>query len=114
MQRLVLVATTIVALLMVSVNGQEQTTPPRAHRTRFPFSARRRADHRTATVTDQTGGSFRGCARKTFVTIQPAGRRDAFQRERVPVSLSIVLDRAQHGNRKIREALAALDRSYDL
>jgi VWFA-related protein len=117
--RLVLVATTIVALLMVSVNGQEQAAPPRGTpEPGFRFRSGVELITVTATVTDQTGRFVPGLRKEDFVVYEDDQPVEVthFSAERVPVSLGIVLDTSTSmAGEKIREALAALDRfAYDL
>jgi Ca-activated chloride channel homolog len=119
MQRLVLVVTTVVALLMVSVNGQEQTAPQRGTaEPGFRFRSGVELITVTATVTDQTGRFVPGLRKEDFIVYEDDQPVDLthFSAERVPVSLGIVLDTSTSmAGEKIREALAALDRfAYDL
>ena len=118
-QRLVLVVTTVVALLIVSVDGQEQTAPPRgAPEPGFRFRSGVELITVTATVTDQTGRFVPGLRQEDFVIYEDDQPVDVthFSSERVPVSLGILLDTSTSmAGEKIREALAALDRfAYDL
>jgi len=118
-RRLVLLATTVVALLIVSVNGQEQTPPQRgAQEPGFRFKSSVELITVTATVTDQTGRFVPGLRKEDFVIYEDDQPVDVthFSAERVPVSLGVVLDTStsMEGD-KIREALGALDRfAYDL
>ena len=117
--RLVLVVTTVVALLIVSVNGQEQTPPQRGtQEPGFRFRSSVELITVTATVSDQTGRFVPGLRKEDFVVYEDDKPVDVthFSAERVPVSLGVVLDTStsMEGD-KIREALGALDRfAYDL
>ena len=118
-QRLVLVVTAVVALLMVSVNGQEQTPPPPGTpEPGFSFRSGVELINVTATVTDQTGRFVPGLRKEDFLVYEDDQPVDVthFSADRVPVSLGIVLDTSgSMVGEKIREAEAALDRfAYDL
>jgi Ca-activated chloride channel family protein len=116
--RLLLVVTTVVALLMVSVNGQEQAPPPGSPEPGFRFRSGVELITVTATVTDQTGRFVPGLRKEDFVVYEDDQPVDVthFSAERVPVSLGVVLDTSgSMVGEKIREALAALDRfAYEL
>ena len=118
-QRVALVTSTVVALLFVSVNGQEKTVPQRGTaEPGFRFRSGVELITVTATVTDQTGRFVPGLRQEDFVIYEDDQPVEVthFNAERVPVSLGIVLDTSTSmAGEKIREALAALDRfAYDL
>jgi Ca-activated chloride channel family protein len=117
-QRLVLVVTAAVALLMVSVNGQEQTPQRGTPEPGFRFRSGVELINVTATVTDQTGRFVSGLRKEDFLVYEDDQPIDVthFSADRVPVSLGIVLDTSgSMAGDKIREAETALDRfSYDL
>jgi Ca-activated chloride channel homolog len=118
-QRVALAMTAVVALLIVSLEGQEQTAPQRGTaEPGFRFRSGVELITVTATVTDQTGRFVPGLRQEDFVVYeddQPV-ELTHFSADRVPVSLGIVLDTsASMAGEKIREAQAALDRfAYDL
>ena len=118
-ERLVLVVTTVVALLIVSVSGQEPAAPQRgASEPGFRFRSGVELITVTATVTDQTGRFVPGLRQEDFVVYEDDQPVEVthFSADRVPVSLGIVLDTSTSmAGEKIREALGALDRfAYDL
>jgi Ca-activated chloride channel family protein len=116
--RLVLGVTAVVALLMVSVKGQEQPPPRGTPDSGFRFRSGVELITVTATVTDQAGRFVPGLRREDFVVYEDDQPVDVthFSSERVPVSLGVVLDTSgSMAGEKIREALAALDRfAYEL
>jgi len=115
---LVVVVSTALALLIVSVNGQEQTPPRGPTEPGFRFRSGVELITVTATVTDQTGRFVPGLRKEDFVIYEDDQPVDVthFSAERVPVSLGVLLDTsASMEGDKLREALGALDRfAYDL
>ncbi|MEO8256869.1 MAG: VWA domain-containing protein [Acidobacteriota bacterium] len=117
--RFVLTATTLAALLIVTVHGQQPPAPRRgAPEPGFRFRSGVELITVTATVTDQAGRFVPGLRQEDFVVYEDDQPVDVthFSAERVPVSLGILLDTSTSmAGEKLREALGALDRfSYDL
>ena len=108
-RRIALLMTTVVAMLIVSVNGQEQAAPQRSTaEPGFRFRSGVELITVTATVTDQTGRFVPGLRQEDFVVYEDDQPVEVshFSAERVPVSLGIVLDTSSSmAGEKIREAL---------
>lgn len=108
------------ALLIVSLHGQQQETPPRTADGQEGFRFRSGVEliNVTATISDSAGRFVSGLQQEDFTVYEDDQPVEAthFSAERVPVSLGIVVDTSgSMAGDKIREAQSALDRFlYDL
>src|SRR5205823_4184920 len=99
---------------IVSLQGQEQTAPPRqAPEPPFRFRSGVELINVTATVSDRTGRFVPGLRLEDFRVYEDDQPVEVthFSAERVPVSLGIALDTSgSMAGQKIQEAQKALDR----
>jgi Ca-activated chloride channel family protein len=116
------IVATAIALLVVSLHGQQPPAPaparPGGDEQGFRFKSGVELINVTATVSDASGRFVSGLRQEDFVVYeddQPVGVTH-FSAERVPVSLGIALDTSgSMAGSKIQEAQDALDRFlYDL
>jgi VWFA-related protein len=109
----VLTAAALCALVVVTVDGQQQTEQPG-----FRFKSGVELINVTATVTDASGRFVSGLHQDDFMVYEDDQPVDVshFSADRVPVSLGIALDTSgSMAGRKIEAAQEALDRFlYDL
>jgi Ca-activated chloride channel family protein len=113
------IVTVVLALLMVSLQGQEQQPSQRpAPEPGFRFRSGVELINVTASVSDQSGRFVPGLRKEDFLVYEDEHEVDVthFSADRVPVSLGITLDTSgSMAGEKIREAETALDRFvYDL
>ena len=108
------VAATLLALLVVSLHGQQPQTPARpGDEQGFRFKSGVELINVTATVSDASGRFVPGLKQEDFVVYEDDQLVDVthFSAERVPVSLGIAVDTSgSMAGQKIQEAQAALDR----
>jgi Ca-activated chloride channel family protein len=108
------VAAAILALLVVSLHGQQPQTPARpSDEQGFRFKSGVELINVTATVSDAGGRFVPGLKQEDFVVYEDDQLVDVthFSAERVPVSLGIAVDTSgSMAGQKIQEAQAALDR----
>jgi VWFA-related protein len=114
------IVATAIALLVVSLHGQQPPAParPGGDEQGFRFKSGVELVNVTATVSDASGRFVSGLRQEDFIVYeddQPVGVTH-FSAERVPVSLGIALDTSgSMAGSKIQEAQDALDRFlYDL
>jgi Ca-activated chloride channel family protein len=120
--RTILSAAAVVALLVVSLQGQQPPQPPAGNggsgQESFRFRSGVELINVTATVTDASGRFVSGLRQDDFIVYEDDARQDVthFSADRVPVSLGVVLDTSSSmAGEKIEAARSALDRFlYDL
>jgi Ca-activated chloride channel family protein len=108
------VAAAVLALLVVSLHGQQPQTPARpGDEQGFRFKSGVELINVTATVSDAGGRFVPGLKQEDFAVYEDDQLVDVthFSAERVPVSLGIAVDTSgSMAGQKIQEAQAALDR----
>jgi Ca-activated chloride channel family protein len=120
--RIIPSAAALVALLAVSLQGQQPqppAQPPSGNgQESFRFKSGVELINVTATVTDAGGRFVSGLKQEDFVVYEDDERQDVthFSSERVPVSLGVAIDTSSSmAGEKIESARSALDRFlYDL
>src|SRR5713101_3836069 len=109
------VVSATIALLAISVHGQQRPPAPKPadQDDGFRFKSGVELINVTATVSDSSGRFVSGLRKEDFVVYEDDQPQAVthFSAERVPVSLGIALDSSQSmSGDKIREARSAIDR----